>query len=522
MNKLRCYPWIFIPASRLEPVVIFYNGKILSPNRHYTWMEVSGGKISNLGTGVPPGSGIDLGGKVVLPGFHDSHIHIFSLGRAAQRLNLVGSDSIAELKKRLQEYSQTSKSDWIVGYGWNQDMMVDGRYPCKDDIDEVISDRPVVLFRACHHIGLVNSKGLDILGIDSSSTSPEGGVIDFENGVPTGILREKALSMVTEHIQSASSVEERMRIIQRGIEECLKVGITSVQTNDPIAWEAYCQLDDEGKLPISVHLTFPVKEVLNGSVPEPGAVHGNVVASRVKLFADGSLGASTAALNESYSDGTDTGVLIYSDEELEGLVSDLAQKGWRIEIHAIGDRAAEQVIRAFKKHPSVRPVLTHAQVLSASAIEELSNSDIIANIQPVFLGTDKTFADARLGERVKYAYAWKTLIDNGILVAGGSDAPIESPNPLLGMYQAIYRRKNEEDTPWRPEESLKFKEALELFTTRGAYASMTDGRSGALEIGMDADFIVLSEDVLEDPRKLLTAKVLEVYKSGLRIHSLEE
>ena len=504
-------------------MVLFYNGIFLSPSNRYSWMVVACGKITAIGDGTPPemDESINLDGKLVLPGFHDSHIHVFSLGRSKRRLDLTTCSSITDMREFLQDFASRHRDEWIVGFGWNQDSFVEKRYPNREDIDLVVPNRPVVLLRACHHIGLVNSKALELLGIDENSKSPDGGIIDFKDGKPTGILREKALSVVTPMIQNSSSLENRVDILKEGIAECLKYGITSVQTNDPLCWDTYCLLNDRDQLPLSVYYTFPISEVQMGKCPPSDTVHGRVRASRVKLFTDGSLGASTAALNEPYNDGSknESGLLLYSDEELYQLINQLNSDGWRVEIHAIGDRSAEQVIRVFKSIDLKRPVLTHGQVLSEYALKELQNSEIIVNIQPVFVGTDRFFAESRLGSRVRYSYAWKTLIELGVHVAGGSDSPIETCNPLIGMYQAIFRKKDESEEPWRDEECISFPEALSLFTERGAYAAGVEEHSGKLAVGYDADFLILSDHVHSNPHLLRTAEVLEVYKAGIRVYS---
>jgi predicted amidohydrolase YtcJ len=504
---------------------IFHNAKIYSQGIYKSWMSVSEeGIIIEMGDGVPDlnqyTNSIDLNGRLVLPGMHDAHIHVYSMGRSSSRVSLVNSHSITELKETILEFSKEALDDWIVGYGWHQDNFTEGRYPNKSDLDDIFPNQPVVLFRSCHHIGVVNTKALEILGISSETPNPEGGQIDKdENKVPTGILRETALGMITPFIEDRSDKEKMKQYIIKGLHECLKLGLTSVQTNDPDSVVIYKELAEKGNLPIRVFLTIPANEVLENKELIPRKSFSNLELSRIKLFADGSLGASTAAMIKPYSDDPALlGIPIYSIDGLFNKVKQLAEIGWRPEIHAIGDSAAKMVVDIYEKLNlrEQRPLLTHAQILNEKIIKKMSNNGIIANVQPLFVPTDKKIAEKRVGERIKYSYAWKTLIDSGVMVSGGSDAPIESANPLWGIYASMYRRIDPHDEIWRPAETLTFDESLKLFTENAAFASFTEDQLGVLSNGFIADFIVLDKDVTENFENLLTASVVDVYVAGIK------
>lgn len=491
------------------------NAKIYTKEGVYNWMRFDNGIIQDLGVGEI--DGIDMGGKVILPGLVDAHLHINGIGRYLDDLNIKNAGSIEEVKTKLKNYTAKRKG-WIVGRGWDQDIFEDKRLLNKTDLDDIVLEHPVMLYRACNHIAVINSKAMELAGIDNTTKDPSGGKIDRdENGEPTGIIRETALTLVSTFIK-VTQKEERKELLRLGLRESLKVGLTGVQTNDATAWELYKELQEEGDVPIRVYLTPYHNEIGLDGTPKAGTMDGLLYCDRVKLFADGSLGAQTAAMREPYADTGEHGIPIYSQEELNKLVKEADDADYRLEIHAIGDLAAEMVINAFEiNNITDRPILTHAQILGKDLVERMAHLGIIANIQPPFIITDGVWVDKRLGknsERVKYAYAWKTLIESGVKVAGGSDSPIESNNPLLGIYSAIYR-ETAENKVWRKEECLTFDEALDMYTTGAAYATKKEDCLGKLAKGYKADFIVLDLDVLDNPRNLKNAKVLEVYVDGI-------
>ncbi|MDH5403090.1 MAG: amidohydrolase, partial [Candidatus Heimdallarchaeota archaeon] len=442
----------------------------------------------------------------------------------SQRLNLQKVDSIANLQKNLKEYYATypnkNEDHWIIGHNWDQDYMKDNRYPDRYDLDVIISKQPVLLYRGCNHIAVLNSKALQLLNIDKDSIDPVGGQIDKDiQGLPTGILRENALGVVYGFIDRQEN-ENRKNFYEMGLNHCLNVGLTSIQTNDSNAWEYYKSIQEEGNLPIRVYLTLMYSDITSGNYPKASTQLGLLKCDRVKFFSDGSLGASTAAMNDPYEGEIHNGIPIYTEEELTRLVSEVKSLGFRPEIHAIGDKAAEISINSMINGnvlPDDRGILTHCQILSQSIINKMAEHNIIANIQPSFVTTDSKWIEKRIGtgERLKYAYAWKTLLKNNVPVAGGSDAPIEDPNPLLGMYSAIYRL-DPDGIPWRPEECISFEEAIAMYTVGGSYAQKEESRLGLIKAGYLADFIVLDHDVHLYPEQLPQTSVLQVWVNGIR------
>ncbi|QEE16081.2 amidohydrolase [Promethearchaeum syntrophicum] len=500
-------------------MTIYFNAKIFTLDGIKSWMRVENGKIIELGSGEVEKTedSIDMEQKTILPGLMDAHLHVFSLGLHDKSLKLEGCRSIFEIQSKLKEFA-INREGWIIGRGWDQDLFEGKKYIRKEDLDQIIPNQPVRLSRVCGHIVVVNSFALKILGINQHTEDPDGGEIERDiDGHPTGILKEKAVDLVSPLIIVERN--KRKEMISIGLQQCLEVGLTGVQTNDEEAWTIYKELQKEGRVPIRVYLTPNHNEIGRTDTPKPGTRDGLLYCDRVKLMVDGSLGAHTAAMREPYADTGETGILVYSQEELNKLVGEAKAAGYRVEIHAIGDLAAETVINAIEvNNDNNRPILTHAQVLGEDLLEKMKNLKIIANIQPIFIITDGKWADTLLGkesERRKYSYAWKTMIDKGIHVSGGSDAPVETNNPLLGMYSAIFREVWN-GTIWREEERLTFEEVLFIYTKGAAYSAKEEERLGELALGFEADFVVLKEDVINHPELLNDAKVQQVYVSGIQ------
>ncbi|XP_037047706.1 putative amidohydrolase YtcJ [Bradysia coprophila] len=509
--------------SNDDEVILFENGSIWqwtdhgSEAKRANWFTVHNNKFKNIGNGDAPHNvrktatkTINLGGRLVLPGLHDSHIHIYHMGECMQYVDLHGCHSIDELKKRVAEHAiDHPDSKWILGVGWEQDKLtVNGAYPSRYDLDEVVSDRPIFLSRACWHIAVCNTKAMEIAGmnLERNDLDISNGVVDVdENGVPTGVLREDARNLVMDHIQESSDAV-RLKYLSAGLRQCLQFGLTAVHTNDFNCWKLYQQLQLQANLPIRVYLTPKHCEIGGTDIPPSGTTEDLLSCDRVKLFSDGSLGAETAALRLPYRGTDNRGVLMESDENLLRKILEAEANGYRVEIHAIGDRAAAQVINAIKMagiKPERRPILTHCQVLGPDLIESMKQLGIIADIQPSFVVTDTSFARKRLDEGVlPYSYCWKRLMNSNIVCAGGSDAPIETSNPFQGIYDAMFRCEPGAEDCLHIEERLSFEQALLMYTKNGVFTVMKENELGEIRSGFKADFVVLHDDVTKDYERL--------------------
>lgn len=538
-----------------------------------SWLIIENGRISEISLSssatLPEMNTNDVvinaQGNLLIPGLSDAHIHVEMTGESQYFVDLSTCNSIAELKSSLQSHiNNHSDLPWIQGVNWDQSKL--GRYPTRFDLDEVCSDKPIFLWRACWHIGVANTSAMlkAGIGLDCSGIHIEGGAIDTENGSPTGIFRERAVELMTMKAMGNKSQSDLCRFIKEGLALCVQSGLTSVQTNDEGSFKVYQGLRDVDELPLRVFLT-PTFADLNKSVDKGGIQHvkpirssalsselpphyssdplntpeSMLVMERVKIFSDGSLGAETAALRleipKEFSNETIkpvktgdnmSGILMYKREELVSMISTARNEGYRVEIHAIGDAAAEQVLNAIVEcglMKEERPILTHCQILGADLIETMQAHNVIANVQPSFVPTDMRWVENRglLKEQHDYAYAWKTLLQSNIHVAGGSDAPIESFSPFLGMFDAMFRqgRGADCDVVFRQAECLTFAEALYIYTKGGAYAAKCEHVLGSIEVGFAADLVLVNNEILHDPRLLQTLKPDLVLVGGRIAHA---
>ncbi len=523
----------------------FINGKVYTLEGSMAEaVAVSGEKISALGKTIDikglcdsNTKIIDLEGKCLLPGFNDSHMHFIGHGLLYDKIHLRGVASVDEmvnLGRKFIEERNRKDGEWVVGYGFDQNLFIDKTFPLKEDIDKISDKHPVLVDRVCGHIGTVNTLALKILGI-TKNTVIQGGIIDKdEYGNPTGILREAALDWAKSHIPRPN-VEQIKDIIMQTAEEALSLGLTSLQTNDSEAadfdtvFEAYQSLRNEDKLKIrifeEIHTSRPEElKLFLGKGMKTGFGDDFFQIGNIKLFADGSLGARTAAMREAYSDDPNTrGIFVYTQEELDELVDIAHKAGMQVACHAIGDGAIEQCINAIEKamkknSKDLRHRIIHCQIVDAHLLKRMVCIGIGADIQPPFVASDYMIVADRVGvERGNKSYPWKTMLDLGIHLGGGSDCPVETYDPLWGIYCAV-TRQDEKGQPaggWLPDERLSVEEAVKLYTIGSAYLSFEENKKGTIKEGKLADMVVLSEDVFEvKPENIKDIQVLLTMVGG--------
>jgi len=470
---------------------------------------------------------VDLEGKTVIPGLIDTHVHMMSFGRSLGWVDLRDARSVSELVSRLRERAESTPAGrWIVGYGWDQERFVERRYPTRWDLDEASEEHPIVIYRTCLHLCVANSLALQLAGISRETQPPEGGVIELDEtlGEPNGVLRETAMELVRRAIPRPS-LEEAVVDAERACREAVKHGLTSVHwiMEDPIELRALQRLRAEGRLPLRVYAILPVE--LAGRLSELGIEMGFgdewLRIGAVKLFLDGSLGARTAALKEPYSDKPDTsGRLLYGWEELRDLVLAVHRAGLQLVMHAIGDKAIEMALSALEnalnEYPSPhRHRIEHVSVLNEHLLSRMAKLKVLASVQPHFVVSD-FWVDKRLGpRRVRWVYAFKSLLKAGISVSAGSDCPVEPINPFLGIEAAVNRKDN-------PEEALSVEEALRLYTINAAYASGEENLKGSIAQGKLADFVILDENPFSvAPEKLGAVCVLATIVGGRPVYLRE-
>jgi predicted amidohydrolase YtcJ len=459
---------------------------------------------------------IDLQGGTMLPGFVDSHLHLIGHGETLVRLDLSVFSTKVEVLSAVKTYAeQFSGDEWIIGEGWNENLWETAEPITRQELDEVVSDSPVLLKRVCRHALVVNSKALELAGITKETSVPPGGVIEKNvNGELNGLLKDQAQELVLEVVPKVTN-EHLERAMTAAIQDAYKLGLTGGHTEDLNYYNGFDNVHrtfekviKENGLKFRAHLLVHHEVVdcmvAGGLKPYSGDL--SVEFGAMKIFADGALGGRTALLSHPYADDPATnGVAIFTQEELNELYAKARRLGLPVAIHTIGDLAFEYALNAIEAHPVVngRDRIIHAQILNRDLIERAKKvPSLILDLQPRFLASDFPWVIDRIGaEKMEYCYAWKTLIDSGIPCAGGSDAPIEPLNPLWGIHAAVTRtNKNDpQRVVYGVSEKLSVYEAVSLFTKGSAYAICHENDRGELKEGYLADFTILEKDIFTVP-----------------------
>lgn len=538
---------------------IFINSKIYTMDKGRTIYEalgVNGNKIEALGSNneilLLKDSNteiIDLEGKTIVPGFNDSHMHLLNYGYSLTQVNLIGTDSAEEINERVKEFiskEQIEKGKWIRGRGWNQDYFKgEKRFPTKYDLDRISTEYPIIVTRICGHVGVINSKALEILNIAKGTPQFEGGQFDLDhNGEPVGIFREMALAAVYDSIPQPS-LEEVKHMMEIAITEMNKQGITSVGTDDfeslpgknyDLVMKAYNELKSENKLNMRIYEQCLIPDIdkleeFFRKGYKTGFGDEFIKIGPLKLLVDGSLGARTAALIKPYEDEKDNyGITLLNQDELDKLVSLSIEYNTHIIIHAIGDRAMYIAFESIEKELSKKPKkdhrhgIVHCQITDEALINKFKELDIVAYIQPIFLDYDWNMVKKRVGEdREKTSYNWKSMVDKGVKIACGSDAPVETFNVLYGIYEAVTRKDltGQPTEGWLKNQALTVDEALYGYTMGGAFSSFEEDIKGSIEIGKLADMVVLSEDIFNiDSDDIKDVKIEKTIFNGNIIYEI--
>lgn len=528
----------------------YLNGKIYTGDGWAESFAVEDGRFQWVnGEGEshePEGEIVDLNGKFVCAGFNDSHMHLLGLGNNLSNAELAGhTSSLREMLDYLKEYIRENnppKGSWIKGRGFNHDYFQDeNRFPNRYDLDEVSTEYPICLVRACGHICVVNSKALELIGVDKHTQQVEGGsfTVDKE-GNPMGIFFENALDLVYKKFP-VPSVEELKHMIQKGCERLNSYGITSCQCDDYETFpnvgylsvmQAYEELATEGRLTVRVNeqAHFTNLMALQAYVERGHHVRGNANFKNgpLKMLGDGSLGARTAYLSRPYADAPDTcGIPIYTPKKFREMCGYANNQGMQIAIHSIGDGILDDILDAYEKaleeHPREdhRHGIVHCQITRPDQIERMKRMGLHVYLQSIFLDYDIHIVKERVGEELaSTSYQAETFLKEGLTISNGSDAPVEDPAPVRGIQCAV-TRQNLDGTaaPYLPGEALTVKEAIDSFTKNGAYASFEEEEKGCIRAGMLADFVVLEENPFEvSASEISRIKVSETYLGGKRVY----
>jgi predicted amidohydrolase YtcJ len=475
---------------------------------------------------------LDLHGGFVYPGLIESHAHIVGLGQTRSILDLVGTPDKSAIIKKVRDAAKTAEiGKWILGRGWDQNDWPVKDFPTAADLDSVSTNNPVLLSRVDGHACWINTAAMKLAGITAATGDPEGGKIHRDaKGNPTGILVDNAMELV-EKVVPAPSHQELIQYTRNALNEAAQKGITMIVDagSSKEALDAFRELASTDQLPVRIYSMVsygtPFTETYLNQGPSNYGAYLDVRA--LKLYMDGALGSRGAALLQPYSDDPkNSGLLLMQQDKLMDVLQRAKKSGIQVGIHAIGDRANRMVLDAYEKTgvKGLRWRIEHAQVLSPSDIPRFTKLDVIASMQPTHATSDGPWATDRIGsERVKGAYAWRSLLDLKTVIAAGSDAPVEDINPLWGIYSAITRQDHEGKPQggWHPEQLVTHYEALHMFTVDGAYAAFREKDLGSISVGKLADFVVLPENILKcEPKKLIDMKVQYTISGGkIRYHA---
>jgi len=474
---------------------------------------------------------VDLEGRTVLPGLIDAHAHLRNLGLSLQRLDLVGTGSFEEVLERTrQRLSRAPAGEWIRGRGWDQNDWAAKRFPDRAGLDALSSEHPILLKRVDGHALLVNHVALQAAGIDDATPNPPGGeIVRDDHGRATGVLVDNAKNLV-ESVVPASSTPRR-EVIRLAVDHCLALGLTGVHDAgvDYDGWDTYRGMVDDGELGLRVYAMLGDDEWTADDWfrREPELDRGHRFTLRtLKVYMDGALGSRGAALLEGYSDRQEhRGLLVTSEDKIEAITRRAMETGFQMAMHAIGDRANRIALDVYERvladapAGDYRPRIEHAQILAPADQGRFASLGVIPSMQPTHCTSDMPWVPHRLGpERTQGCYVWRSLLKSGVHhLALGSDFPVESANPFLGIYAAVTRKglDGAPETGWNPQQALTRREALRGFTLDAAYAAFQESDLGSLTAGKFADFIVVDRDPLAVPAAEIPATVvLETWVGG--------
>ncbi len=506
---------------------LLFNAKIYTqdPQKpHASAMAIENGRIAAIGedsqvlSGAPSGLGItktDLGGRIIWPGLIDAHIHLENYAASLQFIDCE-TDTLQACLERVADGANKAPSplSWLRGHGWNQNNWPGGFGEARD-LDQVTGAHPVYLTAKSLHASWANTLALQRAGITKTTPDPEGGkIVRDDKGRPTGILLESAMELV-ERVIPVPSVEEISQQIDVAQTLLWKMGVTGAHDYDQArCFSALQILQESSKLRLRVVKGVPLDILPHVIATGLRTGFGNefLRIGSVKLFADGALGPRTAAMLQPYEKETEySGFPFLDEEQIYEHGQQAVRSGLSLATHAIGDRAVHEVINAYAKirafetahHlPPLRHRIEHVQVIHPDDLSRLAQYDIIASMQPIHAPSDMLMADRHWGSRSAYAYAWNSLLKFKTLLAFGSDAPVESPNPFWGIYAAVTRRRLDGQPGkdgWYPEQRIGLQEALNAYTLGPAFATNNEKCQGKLAEGYDADLIVLEKDPFSLP-----------------------
>ena len=480
---------------------------------------------------------IDGGGRTVLPGLIDSHAHVYSLGALETSLDLTGVASLEAAVDAIADYAAGKPhAPWLLGRGWNQVLWPVQEFPGAASIDAVVDKRPVWMGRIDGHAGWANSAAMAVAGIDRDTPDPVGGkILRDANGDATGIFIDNAMDLIDRHVPPPDKYDVR-DAVNKAIDRLISEGMTGVHDAgiDRQEAEVYVAMADDGELDMRIYAMVGGAGDVLDAIGRPLRGHGNdhLDIAAVKIYTDGALGSRGAAMLEPYDDDAENrGLAFWTQDELNAMVVKANGMGFQAAVHAIGDRGNRMALDAFEhaqqgKPSPLRNRVEHAQVVALEDIPRFADLGVIAAMQGTHATSDKNMAEDRVGaERIRGAYAWRRMLDHGVVLANGSDFPVELSNPFHGLYATVTRQDRGGEPPggWYADQALTRAEALHSFTLAAAYAARQEESLGSLEPGKWADFIIIDRDYFEIPAaEIDDIQVLETWVGGRRVFLRQE
>ena len=531
---------------------LFINGEIYSMKKEgekFQSLGIKDGKITFLGTdeeakNLSSKELINLKGKMMIPGMADAHLHLYAYCQNLTFVDLSKVHNINEMISLMKEkVKNVKKGDWVKGVNFDQSKWKENRFPTLEEMNSISKDNPVIIKRCCLHAVVANSRALEIAGIGKNYQAGSGGIVELDkNGMPNGILREQSTKVFDDILPDPlKDIEVQKRIMQDVLNDMSSKGITTIHTYAAKIWQynedinIYKNFEKEGKLPLRV--TVCIDELFEPEILTKEKLNNpyrKVQLGAYKIFSDGSMGSRSAALKKPYSDDPqNSGFMLFTQEELNNKILTGYEHGLQPAIHAIGDRALDMTLAAIEhtlkttkekgmtdeEQKNRLPFrIIHVQMIDDDLLERMKKLPLVLDIQPIFLCTDLHWIEDRIGkERLKGSFALKTMEKAGLIQTGGSDCPVETYEPLKGIYAAV-TRQDMEGYPaegFLPEERLSVYEALCMYTKNVHYATGQESVLGTLEIGKFADLTVLEKNLFKiDKKEIKDVKVEQTYVAG--------
>ncbi|MEO7823008.1 MAG: amidohydrolase [Gemmatimonadaceae bacterium] len=556
MRRLSTYATLLVLAPAIlgaqqrSADLILTNGRIYTVDITrplVTSIAVRGGRVVFVGSDTEAralaGNAtrvIDLKGNSVVPGLIDAHAHLLGLGMSLRQVDLVGADSYDEVVARVVAWAKTvGPGEWILGRGWDHTRWPGAAFPTHEALSRALPNNPVALSRIDGHALLANARAMEIARITASTTDPSGGrIIRSTSGAPTGVFIDNAEDLIGKSIPEPSAAEKR-RAILAAISECNRYGLVgihdagqdaaTIRIYEELAREGrfnlrnYVMLSDPGGRSVALRNSYVVRG------PQSALYDGHLWIRAIKLYSDGALGSRGAALLAPYSDEpSNSGLLRTQPQHITAMAELGLARGFQISVHAIGDRGNRIALDAFesalRRNPRAdhRFRVEHAQVISPEDIPRFARLGVIPSMQATHQTSDMRWAEGRVGpERIRGAYAWRSLLNTGVVIPNGTDFPVEYVNPLLTFHAAV-TRQDQAGTPaggWYPDQKMTREEALQSMTIWAAYAGFQESVMGSITPGKYADFVVLDRDIMRVPDgDILKTRVLSTWIGGKLVY----